>query len=468
MAGEMWSAYDAMVTIAPATDLTAIGRPGDKSYKSTITALRTALMLGGTGYTAGDRLVIAAITLGGTTVVTSTPVIAATQTWNDGAVTFKGMSLTITDTASAAASLFLDFLVGASSKFSVSKAGAVIAAATVAFTGGTFTTTLISTTAQATLGALAATQASVYASTVSGTTLQGFGTTGDVTLKNRAGTDVIVVTSNTTGVTMAGALAMTGALSGVTTLAASGILTLTNATDSTSAADGAVIVAGGVGIAKKLFVTGVVAFASTVSFTGGTFTTTVKSVTAQATLGALSATQGSFYASTVSGATLQGFGTTGDVTLKNRAGTDVIVVTSNTTGVTFAGAGAFVGAVTGLSFLSASPTGGIGYATGAGGAVTQATNKQTTVVSNTLTTAITMHNQVLNAGVITGFTFTNSTIAATDTVIVTHESAGTSGAYVCNAFPGAGSAVISVANRTAGNLTEAIVLRITVIKSVSA
>lgn len=118
--------------------------------------------------------------------------------------------------------------------------------------------------------------------------------------------------------------------------------------------------------------------------------------------------------------------------------------------------------------LFTSPTLGIGYATGAGGAQTQATNKQTTVVSNTITTAITMNNEQLNLLTITAFTFTNSCIAATDTVLCTHESAGTSGAYTVNAFPGAGSAVISVRNNTAGNLSEAIVIRVTVIKSVSA
>jgi hypothetical protein len=120
------------------------------------------------------------------------------------------------------------------------------------------------------------------------------------------------------------------------------------------------------------------------------------------------------------------------------------------------------------AITSSSPTAGVGYATGAGGAVTQLTDKSTTVVSNTITTAITMNNAALNAGVIVAFTFTNSAIAATDTVIVTHQSAGTSMAYAANAFPGAGSAVISVKNISAGNLSEAIVLRVTVIKSVSA
>lgn len=95
---------------------------------------------------------------------------------------------------------------------------------TQTFTAGlTFGTSLSSTTALATPSAYTVTTGTLFASTVSGATLMGYGTTGDVTLKNRAGTDVIVVTSNTLNVTMAGALAITGALSGVTTLATSGL-----------------------------------------------------------------------------------------------------------------------------------------------------------------------------------------------------------------------------------------------------
>lgn len=74
-------------------------------------------------------------------------------------------------------------------------------------TGGySFDTKILSTTALATPSALSATQFTAFASTVSGATLMGFGTTGDVTLKNQAGTDVLTVGPNTTAVTLAGAL----------------------------------------------------------------------------------------------------------------------------------------------------------------------------------------------------------------------------------------------------------------------
>jgi len=141
-------------------------------------------------------------------------------------------------------------------------------------------------------------------------------------------------------------------------------------------------------------------------------------------------------------------------------------------GVTTLAIGGALSGVTTLaassSILSSGAAGGIGYTTGAGGAQTQLTDKSTGVASNTITTAITMNAASLAAATVVSFTFTNTSIAATDTVLCTHESAGTSAAYTVNAFPAAGSAVISVRNNTAGALAEAIVLRVTVIKSVSA
>lgn len=107
-------------------------------------------------------------------------------------------------------------------------------------TGIVFSTSLASATALATPSAYSATQCTVFASTVSGAVLMGYGTTGDVTLKNRAGTSVLYVGPNTTTVTMAGALVVTGAVSGVTDLtvtngASDTRITIGNATDASSA-----------------------------------------------------------------------------------------------------------------------------------------------------------------------------------------------------------------------------------------
>lgn len=131
-----------------------------------------------------------------------------------------------------------------------------------------------------------------------------------------------------------------------------------------------------------------------------------------------------------------------------------------------------IGAATGASLaatgaLTSSGTAGIGYATGAGGTITQQTNKSTTVQLDKTTGQITMNGAALNAGVIVSFTLTNSTIAATDVLVLNHVLTGTLGAYLLNAQAAAGSAVISVRNTTAGNLSEAIVIGFVVIKGVT-
>lgn len=120
------------------------------------------------------------------------------------------------------------------------------------------------------------------------------------------------------------------------------------------------------------------------------------------------------------------------------------------------------------SVKSTGATSGIGYGTGAGGTVTQSTNKSTAVSLNTVTGLITMNNATLNAATIVSFTLNNSAIVATDLIVAAHESGGTTGAYTINArATGSGTAAIDVRNNTAGNLSEAIVIRFAVIKSVS-
>jgi hypothetical protein len=64
--------------------------------------------------------------------------------------------------------------------------------------------------------------------------------------------------------------------------------------------------------------------------------------------------------------------------------------------------------------LSASATLGIGYTTGSGGTVTQATNKSTAVTLNKVTGAITMNGAALGAGAKVSFTLNNNTILADD------------------------------------------------------
>jgi hypothetical protein len=109
-----------------------------------------------------------------------------------------------------------------------------------------------------------------------------------------------------------------------------------------------------------------------------------------------------------------------------------------------------------------------GYITGEGGAVTQATSKSTGVTLNTKCGQVTMNAAALAADTTVSFTLTNSTIAATDVLVLNHVSGGTAGSYLLNAQAAAGSASINVRNVTGGSLSEAIVIGFAVIKAVIA
>ena len=66
-----------------------------------------------------------ALTLTGATQTASTPVLNATQTWNNAAIAFTAIKLNITDTASTGLSFFADFQVSSVSKFQFRKDGGV-------------------------------------------------------------------------------------------------------------------------------------------------------------------------------------------------------------------------------------------------------------------------------------------------------------------------------------------------------
>ena len=109
-----------------------------------------------------------------------------------------------------------------------------------------------------------------------------------------------------------------------------------------------------------------------------------------------------------------------------------------------------------------------GYITGEGGTVTQATSKATAVTLNKKCGQITMNAAALAADTTVTFVLTNSTIAATDLLVLNHVSGGTAGSYLLNAQAAAGSASINVRNITAASLSEAIVISFAVIKAVIA
>jgi len=109
-----------------------------------------------------------------------------------------------------------------------------------------------------------------------------------------------------------------------------------------------------------------------------------------------------------------------------------------------------------------------GYITGEGGTVVQSTNKGTAVTLNKKCGQITMNAASLAAATTVSFTLTNSTLVATDLLVLNHVSGGTSGSYLLNAQCGSGSASINVRNVTAGALAEAIVIGFAVVKAVTA
>jgi len=132
-----------------------------------------------------------------------------------------------------------------------------------------------------------------------------------------------------------------------------------------------------------------------------------------------------------------------------------------------------IGAATGTSLsttgnIVVNSTGKLGYATGSGGTVTQATSKSTGVTLSKSTGQITLNGAALASDTTISFTLTNTVIEAGDILIMNHISAGTPGAYLLNAQSAAGSASINVRNITAGSLSEAIVIAFAVIKAVTA
>jgi hypothetical protein len=114
-------------------------------------------------------------------------------------------------------------------------------------------------------------------------------------------------------------------------------------------------------------------------------------------------------------------------------------------------------------------SGSIGYGTGSGGTVTQATSKATGVTLNKPSGRITTAATALAANSRTSFLLNNSKIAATDIVLVTTVSGAGISAYRCEAWGvGAGIVYIAIENITAGSLSDAININFVVIKGATA
>lgn len=113
------------------------------------------------------------------------------------------------------------------------------------------------------------------------------------------------------------------------------------------------------------------------------------------------------------------------------------------------------------SILSSGPTNGIGYATGAGGTVTQIPSRTGTVTINNVTGSIQLFGTAGSTSWIT-FTVSDSAVAATDTIIV-NEASGTDLYEIHVTNVSSGSFKISF-RTTGGTTTEAPVFNFCVIK----
>jgi len=106
----------------------------------------------------------------------------------------------------------------------------------------------------------------------------------------------------------------------------------------------------------------------------------------------------------------------------------------------------------------------LGYASGAQGTVTQATDKSTGVTLNKSAGRITMNNAALASNTAVSFTLTNSLISANDVIITNVSGGGTAAAYTTYVSSmTAGSAVITLRNMSAGSLSEAVIINFAII-----
>lgn len=129
-----------------------------------------------------------------------------------------------------------------------------------------------------------------------------------------------------------------------------------------------------------------------------------------------------------------------------------------------------IGVATGTSLtatgvIASTGTAGVGYATGAGGAVVQVTNRTTGVTLNKTTGSITLFSAAGTTAATT-FTVTNSTVVATD-VIILNQKSGTDLYDLMVTAVAAGSFNITF-RTTGGSTTETPVFNFAVIKGVVA
>jgi hypothetical protein len=110
---------------------------------------------------------------------------------------------------------------------------------------------------------------------------------------------------------------------------------------------------------------------------------------------------------------------------------------------------------------------GIGYGTGAGGTVTQTTNKNTGVTLNRPSGQIITSNSALPANATAGFQLNSSLITSTDVVVLSINSPNTGTYQTWVYFTTNGYCFVALKNNSGSSLSEAVTINFVVIKSVT-
>lgn len=143
------------------------------------------------------------------------------------------------------------------------------------------------------------------------------------------------------------------------------------------------------------------------------------------------------------------------------------IVSSGSGNITSSGSGNITSSGTGS--ITATGSGGVGYGTGAGGTVSQLTNKSTSVTLNKLTGQITMKDTSLAAQSNVSFVMNNSLVTAADVIIANIGNSATPANYNLSAVCSSGSVTFTLRNLNGSTaLAEAITINFVIIKGATA
>lgn len=148
----------------------------------------------------------------------------------------------------------------------------------------------------------------------------------------------------------------------------------------------------------------------------------------------------------------------------NNAGTYSFIYTQEALPLLFGTAAAERARIDASGNVLVTGGGGLGYGTGSGGTVTQATNKVTAVTLNKATGQITMSNAALAAGASVSFSFFNSLMSVSDTVVVNGVGPISLNYRVECLYMTAGACLIRVTNIGGVSLSEALQINFAIIK----